>query len=252
MGNQFEKVTTDVWTKRAKAKHGDKFDYSYVNYINTRTKITIICPIHGEFKQIPIVHITSMHGCPKCGNESGAEKNASSKNEFLKKAKEKHGDLYDYSQVNYINARTKVTIICKKHGEFKQIPDNHTSKGKHCRQCNNELLYKGWNEHHHFAPVIKDVFNMFKIEEQFPVEKEINPEFNYLIDFVIRELNLAIEYDEKHHIFKKQAFKDLSRQKFIEEKTGLKFIRISDEKFMKEGKKYFLTVLKENNIAIDK
>lgn len=46
---------------------------------------------------------------------------------FIKVAKEIHGDEYDYSLVNYKNNKTKVEIICKKHGIFRQLPVNHNN-----------------------------------------------------------------------------------------------------------------------------
>ena len=62
------KITTEVFIQKAKKKHGDKFDYSLVNYINQRTTVKIICPIHGLFEQLPDVHTKSKSGCPKCIN----------------------------------------------------------------------------------------------------------------------------------------------------------------------------------------
>ena len=59
------------WLERAKNKWNDRFDYSEVVYINSATKISIICQIHGRFEQIPMDHINSKHGCPKCGTQSG-------------------------------------------------------------------------------------------------------------------------------------------------------------------------------------
>lgn len=54
---------------KAYAVHGDKYDYSKVEYINASTKICIICPEHGEFWQTPMAHLRG-HGCPKCGKKN--------------------------------------------------------------------------------------------------------------------------------------------------------------------------------------
>ena len=51
--------------EKTKKVHGDKYDYSKVEYVNTNTKVCIICPIHGEFLQTPHNHIRGC-GCPKC------------------------------------------------------------------------------------------------------------------------------------------------------------------------------------------
>lgn len=250
--NQFERVDTDVFIKRAKAKHGNKFDYSKTVYVNYKTKVKIICPIHGEFEQNPRFHITSKFSCPKCAKMSHAKKFSNTKEEFVEKARKVHGDLYDYSKVKYVNARTPVTIICPIHGEFEQTPESHWN-GRHCKRCSDQLLYKGWNEKHHFEPVVRNIFSDYEIECQFPVGKDNNSSYNYLVDFTIPELNLAIEYDEKHHsIDKQQQKRDKERQKYIEEVTGFHFIRVSDETFMKEGEKYFKKLLEDNKIALDR
>lgn len=121
--------TVEEFITKAKEVHGDRYDYSKVNYINTHTKVCIICPEHGEFWQEPNVHINQRCGCPYCFG-----KIKSSKEEFIRKAKEVHGDKYDYSKVEYVNAHTKVCIICPEHGEFWQTPNGHLS-GKGCENC---------------------------------------------------------------------------------------------------------------------
>ena len=47
--------------------HSNKYDYSKVEYVNTQTKVMIICPIHGVFEQIPSSHLKG-YGCRKCSN----------------------------------------------------------------------------------------------------------------------------------------------------------------------------------------
>ena len=122
------KLNTESFITKAKEVHGDKYDYSKVEYVNNSTKVCIICPIHGEFWQIPNNHLSG-NGCNKC---SGNDKlNTES---FITKAKEVHGDKYDYSKVEYINARTKVCIICPVHGEIMIIPNKHL-KGYGCNKC---------------------------------------------------------------------------------------------------------------------
>lgn len=125
---------------KAKEVHGDKYDYSKVNYINYHTKVCITCPIHGEFWKTPAKHISSKQGCPKCNKiDTSNNFNGNTTESFIKKAIEKHGNKYDYSKVNYINANTKVCIICKEHGEFWQKPSYHLS-GFGCRKCADEKL----------------------------------------------------------------------------------------------------------------
>lgn len=110
--------------------HGNKYDYSLVEYVNNRTKVCIICPIHGEFWQTPGNHLQGQN-CPSC---SGVKK--SNKEEFTQRAIDIHGDKYDYSKVKYINNKTKVCIICKTCGEeFWQTPDNHIIQKQGCPHC---------------------------------------------------------------------------------------------------------------------
>jgi very-short-patch-repair endonuclease len=113
--------------------HGSKYDYSKVEYINNKTKVCIICPKHGEFWQKPNAHLNG-NGCKECYNESRGDKIRKNTEYFIKKAKEVHGDKYDYSKVEYIDARTKVCIICPVHGEFWQTPNTHLN-GRGCKEC---------------------------------------------------------------------------------------------------------------------
>jgi hypothetical protein len=124
-----KKLTIENFIHKAKNIHGDKYDYSLVCYKNNRTKITIICPNHGEFEQRPYNHLSG-HGCVKCGG------NPHSISSFISKANEKHNFKYDYSLVFYKNGNIKISIICPNHGEFEQRPYNHLS-GKGCPKCAN-------------------------------------------------------------------------------------------------------------------
>ena len=114
-------MTTEEFIKKAKEIHGNKYDYSKVEYKNTSTKVCIICPEHGEFWQTPNHHLQG-HGCPKCKNEKIRKRHTHNITIFIEKARKVHGDKYDYSKAEYINASTKVCIICPEHGEFWQTP----------------------------------------------------------------------------------------------------------------------------------
>ncbi len=122
------KYSTEEWVEMAKKIHGNKYDYFKVEYINQKTKVCIICPEHGEFFTLPMHHIKG-HGCPSC---AGLKKYTNE--EFIEKAKKVHGDKYDYSKVKYINNNTKICIICRKHGEFWQLPSHHL-QGVGCPIC---------------------------------------------------------------------------------------------------------------------
>jgi very-short-patch-repair endonuclease len=128
-------MNRQLFIEKAIEIHGDKYDYSKVEYINALTKITIICKKHGEFLQKPSKHINAKQGCRICGNELNSERQISNTSEFIQKAIKIHGDKYDYSKVEYINSKTKVMIICKEHGEFLQQPNSHLSQEAGCLKC---------------------------------------------------------------------------------------------------------------------
>lgn len=125
--------TTNEWVKRAIHIHGNRYIYTKVNYVMGLDKVIIICKEHGEFKQTPALHIQQGCGCPKCGlNKATTEK-------WIVKAKNIHGDKYDYSKTEYICYSDKITILCKEHGEFTQLPTNHL-QGNGCPKCGTSIL----------------------------------------------------------------------------------------------------------------
>jgi len=123
--------------ERAKKVHGNKYDYSKVEYVNSYTNVCIICPEHGEFWQKPNRHVSYGRGCPKCGrNKSNAANINRCGSLFEDKARSIHGNRYDYSKVTYIRNNKNVCIICPEHGEFYQTPNNHLH-GQGCPKCAN-------------------------------------------------------------------------------------------------------------------
>jgi len=129
-----QKKGSDEFIRQSRERFGDKFNYSKVDYKNNKTKVTLICPIHGEFKITPASHLKSIYGCLKCGNEAAKKAITKDKSHFIKKATAVHGDKYDYSKVDYKDSHTKVCIICPKHGEFWQTPFNHINEHG-CPKC---------------------------------------------------------------------------------------------------------------------
>ena len=130
-------VTTKSFIEKAQIVHGDKYDYHKVEYVNAKTKVVIICLEHGEFEQLPNNHLK--YHCNKCGQATGALKEALTTDEFVEKARAVHGDKYNYTQVKYSKSKRKVTIVCTEHGEFKQTPSCHL-QGKGCSKCRDAKL----------------------------------------------------------------------------------------------------------------
>jgi very-short-patch-repair endonuclease len=124
---------TELFISKANKIHKNRYDYSKVNYINAKTKVTIVCREHGDFQQTPSNHLCN-YNCQKCAKNFQLDTAS-----FIEKAKGIHNDKYDYSKVNYINADTQITIICKEHGEFTQIPDFHINRKCGCPKCSNNV-----------------------------------------------------------------------------------------------------------------
>lgn len=142
-GNKL-KHTTAEFIESATKIHGDKYDYSEVNYVRHCDKVKIICKKHGEFYQTPNAHLGGT-GCPVCARESTIQKTSSNTERFITQAKTVFGDRYNYSKVHYANNLTKVEIVCSKHGSFFQLPYGHL-RGKGCKKCADELKIIGKKE----------------------------------------------------------------------------------------------------------
>lgn len=126
-------LTVAKFIERAQTKHGTRYDYSQVAFEGVENKITIICPEHGPFEQRVMTHLKGFN-CPKCGRVSVAEKLGHSMDRFLADARNAHGNKYDYSEVKYKNALSKVKINCPIHGAFLQTPASHV-RGVACSKC---------------------------------------------------------------------------------------------------------------------
>ncbi len=129
------KLTAETFIRKARAIHGDRYDYSQVEYLNSKTKVRIICPGHGTFEATPNNHVSRKSGCPTCALATRADSMRRTKDEFVKRAREAHGDRYDYSRVEYVDGHKKVAIICPEHGPFRQTPNSHSRLGRGCPHC---------------------------------------------------------------------------------------------------------------------
>lgn len=229
--------TKESWICKAIKRHGTFYDYSKVNYVDCYTPVTIICPIHGEFKQVPYYH-TSENGCPKCGIiKTNIDRILTTEN-FIIKAREIHGNKYDYSKVDYKLADIKVCIVCPKHGEFWQTAHSHLA-GHGCPYCNSTS--KG----EEFVAVVLDSLNL-SYERQYKISA--NNRY-YKLDFYIPSYNIVIEYNGKQHYkfspffhkteddFLKQKQRDDEVLKLVEE-MGFKLIIIKYDSSFSKVKKY--------------
>jgi G:T-mismatch repair DNA endonuclease (very short patch repair protein) len=127
---------TQSFILSANIVHSNKYDYSKTNYIKSKSKVTITCPLHGDFEQIPNAHLTGQ-GCPACGKLKKTESRKLKPDEVIAKCVETHGDRYDYSKIKYEKVADNVDIICKTHGLFSQSLINHY-RGQGCPKCGKE------------------------------------------------------------------------------------------------------------------
>ena len=192
--------TTEEFIEKARVIHGNKYDYSEVNYTGINNYVTIICPKHGPFEQKAGNHIHDGAGCFKCY----AESRALTTEEFIKRAKEIHRDKYDYSEVHYVNMYTKVKIFCKECQEyFWKIPADHIYNKGGCPNCKDSLGEKRiekWLENHALP---------FTLYQKFENLKYIN---DLDVDLYIESINLGIEYQGIQH-FKPVRFGGISEER---------------------------------------
>jgi hypothetical protein len=163
--------------------HKNKYDYSIVDYVNSKSKVIIICPIHGNFEQTPDSHINGS-GCPKC---SGKNKTTS---DLIKSFINIHGEhKYTYNKVKFKNNKTKVIVTCPKHGDFKTLPSNHL-QGKGCPICRESKGERIIREY-----LIKNNIN-FIPQYKFAKCKNIKI---LPFDFYLLDYNVCIEFNGIQH-----------------------------------------------------
>ena len=174
--------------------------------------ITYICPKHGEIKQrLGAILKESFSGCPKCNDHK------LTKDKFIKKSKILHGNKYDYDLVpDNIKYGIKVNIICKKHGKFLQLVDNHLHPLAYgCKKCK---CSKGEER-------IRNILSNMNLNfiEQYEFDDCVNEQGNNLIfDFYLNKLNMCIEYDGEQHFHNYRFEKSNDRLMKIQQHDKLK------------------------------
>ena len=187
-------LTLGEFIEKARKVHGNKYDYSKTEYNGIKNKVLIVCPEHGEFEQVAYDHLRGFK-CSKCKNDE----DRLSIEEFIEKAKEIHGDKYDYSKVEYVNNITKVCIICPEHGEFWQKPSHHLL-GCGCKQCHSSRMER----------TIKQLLdkNNISFEEQYKAQWLGRQS----LDFFLPEYNIAIECQGIQHVKSIKGFSETLTQ----------------------------------------
>lgn len=215
--NYFEiKNTTEVINNFIN-KHGNKYDYSKVEYNGNKIKVEIICKKHGSFYQTPNNHLKGQD-CPICKKIDI--------NTFIQRANIKHNNKYDYSLSEYENMNSKVKIICQDHGVFKQIAHSHIY-GSGCPTCKDS---KGERE----IKILLDEYKINYIKEYSFIDCKLINKLRF--DFYLPEKNTCIEFDGEHHFrpieyyggeveFKKIIKRDKIKSDFCK-KNNINLIRV--------------------------
>lgn len=220
------RMTKEEFIKRSSIVHNNKYDYSLSNYTGIDNKVIIICPIHGEYKKTPHLHLLDKRGCGKC-TKNRMREYFSHKDIFVDKARKIHGDRYDYDKVSYINNQTNVIVTCKIHGDFNILPNNHTSKKSGCPICsfskNEDLI----------ANILQS--NRIEYIPQKSFEDCRGKRLKLKYDFYLPNHNTLIEYDGIQHYemvkhFGQESFDRIQRNDKIKNKyckdKGYNLIRI--------------------------
>ena len=167
--------------EKANVIHNYKYDYSKVNFNTRRDETLIICPIHGEFIQKPIIHLTGS-GCPMCGLDKISKAKLKTNEEFIEQANKIHNYKYDYLKTTYISATEHVEIICNDHGSFFKSPDNHLAKKQGCPKCSSIGSKQ--------ESFIKDILDEYNVIYKNNDRKMLNGKE---LDVFIPNKNIAIE-----------------------------------------------------------
>ena len=255
-----KKMATKVFVEKSNIIHHFKYDYSKTDLNNRdeRGRVIITCPIHGDFPQKPVSHLGGS-GCPKCANNQSINTE-----EFIKRSKDKHGDLYDYTKSKYKDNRTEIEIICHKkdsngieHGSFLTKPHSHM-QGSGCPKCKQN--YRLENEVRLLLTENHIVFEEKKTFEGLKYKLPLKP------DFYLPNENIIIECQGIQHYkpvdfggngkkyameqFKLNKERDKIKKNFCKE-NGIKLIeyshlKIDDENVIKTKKK-LLNEIKKND-----
>lgn len=186
------KKHSETFISKAISKHGNAYDYSETNYKRSCLKVKIKCNRCGKyFYQTPNNHLNGQ-GCPYCKDKKSSEKQRKSIDAFIEQATNIHGDLYDYSYVDYKGAKTQVKILCKNCNQFfYQTPDKHINSKQGCPYCKSRS--KGEKSVEKF---LNDNHIQFVSQKKF---KECRDKRVLPFDFYLPDYNVCIEYQGRQH-----------------------------------------------------
>jgi hypothetical protein len=182
--------TLDEFLSAAKRVHGNRYDYSKVEYKGQGQPVCVVCFEHGDFYVSPSNHIHNKHNCYKCSLIARGSKRRKSHSQFIVDAIAAHGELYDYSKTVYQTNQTKITVTCNNHGDFECSPRDHLGARSGCPRCKSskgEMQVRQVLVENHIAFLEQHRFNDCRGKLPLP------------FDFYLPELNTCIEYDGEGH-----------------------------------------------------
>ena len=239
-------LTHEEFIKKSSVKHNWKYDYSKTVYTKAKEKVCIICPVHGEFWQKADKHMNEGCGCPKCSKTFQYTTES-----FIEAARKVHGDLYDYSKVEYVNNRTKVCIIDKQAGEFWQLPSNHLN-GNKCYLTQGERIWntRGRISTEEFIKRAKDIHG-----GNYDYSLVDYKGINIKVDIICKKCGRKFKQTPNNHLNQKNGCPFCSQSKLEVEIDNL--LRSNDISFEKQkrfpwlGRQSLDFYLPEYNIGIE-
>lgn len=175
----------DAFIAKAKTIHNDKYIYDKTEYVHSREKVIITCPIHGDFTQTPNSHLNGS-GCPKCASENRSHNQRITEEEVIRRFNEKHSGKYLYDSLEYDNIHDFIDVICPIHGKYTQMLKLHMM-GHGCPKCNQS----------HSEKEIERILTENNIKYIYQYKRI---EFGRKsIDFYLPDFNIAIECQGIQH-----------------------------------------------------
>jgi len=228
---------TKDFIKKARIIHGDKYDYSKTIFTGYRNKIIIICPTHGEFFQLASSHVIHKQNCSICAKTSLTKKT------LIERFKEKHGNKYDYTLVEYTGRECYVKIICKKHGPFSQRYDVH-AKGYGCSKCSSSIgedtIYK-FLDTEKIKSIRQKRFEDCKHKKQLPFDFYL-PDYNICIEFHGQQHYKPVQYWGGKDFLMTQQLRDKIKQNYCKNNNIVLLVINHNENIINKLTNYFKVV----------
>lgn len=219
-GGAVQRKSKEKFLADAADVHGDRYDYSLVEYVNSVTPVKIICKTHGEFEQKPTYHTSNAAGCPLCGIARASKFKLVTFDDFVRQARAVHGDKYEYPEQVLTGTKDDVRIICKEHGEFTQRPNNHTN-GAGCQKC-----WSGTSKWEiELQQYLEEAGFLVLTNQRILGQKEV--------DVFLPELNLGIElhglYWHTERVIPATAHADKLR---LAEEKGIRLLQVFEDEWV--------------------